>query len=263
MTSHHPPHKKPKSKHDRRTEVAGIVAALVFGGLVASGVVAWQMSSDALRRGDIRDQAVVESTRPSDAAYGHFRLKDVEGHDVSDADLRGHISMIYLGYTYCPDQCPTALSTMGRALDALGEDAKKILPIFIDIDPARDTPAKLKEYVLTFHETIRALTGTEAEIAAVAKAFRYYYEKIPAEPGEDPNTYEFDHSAQIYLHLPDGRRAAALPDDLSPQALTTALRAVLDGQPVPPVVVNGDEADVDVHGDHAQGQGDQPVVKTH
>ncbi|MCW8970582.1 MAG: SCO family protein, partial [Rhodospirillales bacterium] len=141
---------------------------------------------------------------------GPFTLTDHNGNRVSDTDFRGKFMLIFFGYTYCPDVCPTSLSTISDALESLGERANNIQPIFISVDPLRDTPAHLKEYVGYFDPRIIGLTGTEDEVAAVAKAYRAYYAKV-REEGADPNDYLIDHTAIVYLVDPKGRFTQHFP----------------------------------------------------
>ena len=134
---------------------------------------------------------------------GPFTLVDQNGQKRSDTDFRGTHMLVYFGYTYCPDVCPTALSDMGIALNELGEKGAKIRPVFITVDPARDTPARLKDYVTNFHRDLVGLTGPDDAIARVAKAYRVYYAK--AKDSGSAADYLMDHSSIIYLIGPDGR----------------------------------------------------------
>ena len=127
---------------------------------------------------------------------GPFELTDHMGRTVRDDEFRGRLMLVYFGYTWCPDVCPTELQNMSAAMDLLGEDAAQVAPVFITIDPARDTPETLADYREHFHPSLTALTGTAAQIAAAAKAYRIYYAKGPEErPGE----YLMDHSSFVYL----------------------------------------------------------------
>ena len=134
---------------------------------------------------------------------GPFSLVDHEGNAVTDLDFRGQYLLIYFGYTYCPDVCPTALTDMSDALEKLGAEAGKVTPILITIDPVRDTPEHLKEYASFFHPRLRALTGTPQKIAAVAKAYRVYFNRAKQQDSA-PDDYLMDHSSAIYLMGPDG-----------------------------------------------------------
>ena len=134
---------------------------------------------------------------------GRFKLVDQQGHTRTDAGFRGQLMLIYFGYTYCPDVCPTSLQTMTEALDSLGESGNLVRPIFITIDPARDTVEVMHEYAANFHPRLVALTGTEAAIAEAAKAYRVYYAR--AEDSGDDDDYLVDHTGFIYLMGVDGR----------------------------------------------------------
>ncbi|HUC61897.1 MAG TPA: SCO family protein [Alphaproteobacteria bacterium] len=134
---------------------------------------------------------------------GPFKLVDDTGKPITDAAFRGKLMLVYFGYTYCPDICPTELSTIADALDDLKQKAKEVAPMFITVDPARDTPAVMKAYVAHFSPDLIGLTGTPAEIAAAARAYRVYYAKIPAKDGG--NDYLMDHSAFAYLMDRNGK----------------------------------------------------------
>jgi protein SCO1/2 len=132
---------------------------------------------------------------------GPFELVDQDGTEVTDRTFADRPSVIFFGYTSCPDACPTTLSDLSNWLDAIGSDADKLNVLFISIDPERDTPAHLREYLSSFDPRIRGLTGTNEQIAAVAKAYRAYYKRISLEDGD----YAMDHTAAIYLMDRGGR----------------------------------------------------------
>ena len=127
---------------------------------------------------------------------GPFTLTSHEGKRVTNEDFRGKYMLVTFGYTYCPDVCPTELQIISAALDLLGERGKDIQPIFITIDPERDSVAALAQYMPNFHPRYVGLTGTAEEIQAVAKAYRVYYAKVAGQGGQD---YLMDHSSIIYL----------------------------------------------------------------
>lgn len=133
---------------------------------------------------------------------GPFSLTDQHGRRVSDVSFRGRHMLVFFGFVNCPDVCPTALQNVTLALDRLGDDAKKVVPIFITIDPARDTPDALARYLANFHPNIVGLTGSSAEIAAVAAAYRVAYGRV--DEGQT-DTYAMFHSAYLYFMGPDGR----------------------------------------------------------
>lgn len=134
---------------------------------------------------------------------GPFSLTDQDGKRVTEKDFLGKYMLVFFGYTYCPDVCPTELQVMTAALDQLGPAADKIQPVFVSIDPQRDTPEILKAYVGNFGPRLMGLTGTADEIASVAKAYRVYYAK--AGNSTSGSDYLMDHSSIIYLMGPDGR----------------------------------------------------------
>ncbi len=158
---------------------------------------------------------------------GPFSLINQNGQSVREADFAGRYRLIYFGYGFCPDVCPTDLALLGRGLAAFEAAqpgaAAKVAPIFITIDPQRDTPAVLKPFVAAFHPRLVGLTGTQDQIAAVTRAYGVYAKRM--ETG-DPENYLMDHSAMVYLFGPDGRPIAFLPHQgLTAQAVTDLLVA--------------------------------------
>jgi len=151
---------------------------------------------------------------------GPFALTDQHGAAVTDASYRGRWMLVYFGYTFCPDVCPTELQTIAGALDKLGPQASQIAPLFVTVDPERDTAAALADYVKLFDDRIVGLTGTPEQIAAVARAYRVYYAKATS---KDSSTYLMDHSSFMYLMGPDGKFRALFRQGMSPQALADAI----------------------------------------
>jgi cytochrome oxidase Cu insertion factor (SCO1/SenC/PrrC family) len=133
---------------------------------------------------------------------GPFNLVNQDGANVSEADFKGRYMLVYFGYTYCPDVCPTSLSEMADALDILGPKGDKITPVFITVDPERDDANALKTYVSYFHPRLVGLTGTVEQVKAAAKAYKAYFAK--AGDGYDDDDYTMDHSSITYLMGPDG-----------------------------------------------------------
>lgn len=132
---------------------------------------------------------------------GPFNLVDQHGRTVTEADFRGRYMLIYFGYTFCPDVCPTELQAMSQAVDQLGPAGEKVTPVFITVDPARDTVEQLAGYAEHFHPRLVALTGSPEQVAAAAKVYRVYYKKVEQ---EDSAEYLMDHSSIIYLMGPEG-----------------------------------------------------------
>ena len=155
------------------------------------------------------------------ALGGPFSLQDHNGQRVTEGAFAGRLGLIYFGFTYCPDVCPTELGLMASALDLLGPDASRVLPVLITIDPARDTAAALADYVSRFHPALIGLTCTEEEIATAARAFRVYYRKIQPPGASD---YLMDHSSFIYLVGPDGKVRQLFRPNTPPETIAAALR---------------------------------------
>jgi protein SCO1/2 len=152
---------------------------------------------------------------------GPFTLTDQDGHRVSDRDFAGKYRLIYFGYTYCPDVCPVDVQTLMKGYRELEKTrpklAARIQPIFITVDPARDTPAVLKQFVRAFHPKLIGLTGSEAEIAAVAKEYAIYYKKQETPAGA--SGYLMDHSRQAMLFGPEGQPLALITQDKGADAV--------------------------------------------
>ena len=150
-----------------------------------------------------------------------FELTDQHGKRIGNQDFRGRYMLIYFGYSFCPDVCPTTLAVMAQALEKLGSRASRVAPVFITIDPERDTPKVLDEYMKSFGPTFVGLTGSVAEIKDVEKKFRVYAAKKPLEGGN----YGMDHSSVIYLMGPDGKMISFYDEAASPDDLAKDLRA--------------------------------------
>lgn len=137
-----------------------------------------------------------------------FTLTDPTGKTVSDRDYRGRYMLVFFGYTFCPDVCPTTLTVLAGALDHLdAATAAKIVPVFVSLDPERDSPAVMGQYVAAFSPAIVGLTGSADAIAQVKKSYRVYSAKVE---GSAPDLYTIDHSALLYLIGPDGRFRATI-----------------------------------------------------
>ena len=154
---------------------------------------------------------------------GPFRLTAADGRSVTDRDFLGKWMLVYFGYTNCPDTCPTALNNIANALDMLGPKAADIAPLFITIDPARDTPAIMGAYTAKFDRRIIGLTGTPEETSRVAREFRVY---ASSEPHDDHGRMVLDHSSVIVIMNPQGRFADALNGNANPETIAAKLRAL-------------------------------------
>lgn len=153
---------------------------------------------------------------------GPFSLVDGTGKRVTDKDFAGRPMLVYFGFTHCPDVCPAGLQVIAAALDRLGDKAKGLAPLFITVDPERDTPEVIGKYVKSFHPAIIGLSGSPEEVRAATKAYRVYAKKVPDE--STPGEYNVDHSSFMYLmdangafvkHFPHSVDANALADELS------------------------------------------------
>ncbi|MGE5546658.1 MAG: SCO family protein [Solirubrobacterales bacterium] len=196
----------------RYTLVTVIAIAIVLAVAVGSRLAVWS-GTGAQHAG-------------APAIGGPFTLVDHNGRTVSDADFRGRFMLIYFGYTFCPDVCPTALGTVATALDKLSPaERARITPIFISIDPERDTPAALKDYVAAFHPDLVGLTGSPEQVTPVLKAYKVYSAKVK---GADPQAYTMDHSSILYLVGPDGRFVAHFPHGTTADELAAGLHQRLN-----------------------------------
>lgn len=156
---------------------------------------------------------------------GPFSLTDETGRTVTDADLKGHPSALFFGYTFCPDVCPTTLYDMTTWLAALGPDADKLKVYFVTVDPERDTREQLAAYLEAFDPRISGLTGTPAEVAAIVKAYRVYARKVPSESGG----YSMDHSAGVYLLDRDAAFTGAIDYQEKEETAVAKLKRLVAG----------------------------------
>jgi protein SCO1 len=159
------------------------------------------------------------------AVGGPYTLTDQDGQPRASTDFRGKYQLIYFGYTFCPDVCPVDARNIGLGLSAVEKSdpalGAKIVPIFISVDPARDTPAVLKSFVANFHPRMVGLTGSAVAIDAVAKEYAVYYKKGELTPG---GGYMVDHARATYLMDPEGKPLALLPQDQSPEAIAAEIK---------------------------------------
>jgi protein SCO1/2 len=154
------------------------------------------------------------------AVGGPFKLIDQDGRTVTEQDLKGKPFLVFFGFTHCPDVCPTALFEMSEVFRKLGPDADKAAGLFITVDPERDTPAAMKSYLSSFDPHLRGLTGDEAAIDAVTRAYRAYYKKVPNPDG----SYTMDHTALVYLMDKEGRFVAPFNLKRRPEESAADLR---------------------------------------
>lgn len=198
--------------------VAAIVVLLFLGLLVGRHY----FGPDGVMTGR---EAVRES---SPAIGGPFTLTSHTGETVSDADFRGEYMLVYFGYTYCPDICPTSLSRNSDAMAMLGAGADRITPVLITVDPERDTVELLNSYVGHFHPRLVGLTGTDAQVADAAKAYRVYFAKVEEdESAIQDGTYLVDHTSITYLMGPDGQFLQHFNHTTGADTMAERLREIL------------------------------------
>lgn len=156
---------------------------------------------------------------------GAFTLTDTHGKAFTEKNLLGKFSLIYFGFTYCPDICPTSLLTIHNALELVGTQRAQVQPIFISVDPERDTQKVMKQYVKSFDDQLIGLTGTLEQTHAVADAYKVYFSKV--EQKDSALGYQIDHSGYIFLMGPDGKYITHFPHNVAEQTLAATLRAHL------------------------------------
>eukprot|EP00877_Chromochloris_zofingiensis_P010364 jgi/Chrzof1/5581/Cz16g08020.t1 len=184
-----------------------------FLGIVA---VAQNHSQQKVQNMMKQSQAVVGKA----AVGGPFSLIDQDGKPFTHANLLGNFNVLYFGFTHCPDICPDELEKLAAAVDLIEKQTgKKVQPIFISIDPARDTAKKVKAYVGEFHPRLIGLTGSEEAVKSMSKAYRVYFHKT----GDDPNDYLVDHSIIMYLVDPEGEFVTFYGKNFSAQQLADSI----------------------------------------
>jgi protein SCO1/2 len=173
------------------------------------------------------DPAAFHATDITGATFGRdFQLTDHAGRRVASADFRGKAMVIFFGYTQCPDICPTTLAAMRQAMDLLGPEADRVQVLFVTVDPERDTPEVLADYVPWFDPRFRGLRGDAAQTLAVAREFRVFFSKVPAQSGG----YSIDHTATSYAYDPRGRLRLLIRHGETPEHIAADLRLLLAGR---------------------------------
>ena len=173
---------------DRTTRPLVVVGAFAGSLVVGLVLMLWVL-------GGLRHVAV-----PA-AIGGPFQLTDQSGETVTEKDMKGHPTLIFFGFTHCPDVCPTTLFEMSEVLRAMGNDADRVNAYYISVDPERDTTAAMKDYLSSFDPRLKGLTGNSEQIAKVLSTYRVYAKKVPLKDGD----YTMDHTALIYLMDRDGK----------------------------------------------------------
>lgn len=166
---------------------------------------------------------------PGLAFGGPFTLTDHNGKTRTDRDFHGRFLLVSFGYTACPDICPTTLAAVAAALDLAGLAGERVQPVFITVDPARDRPEVLADYVSAFHPRLIGLTGSEPQVRAVTRAYRVHRRKVVAPDASGPDDYVVDHGSLTYLMGPDGAFVTLFPFGTTPEAMAAAIRKYVNG----------------------------------
>lgn len=198
-----------------------LIASLL--GLALAAVVAWWTVQQDQRRGS----ASAGLSVPAVTIGGPFELVDHKGQPVTNDTYAGKYRLVFFGFTNCPDICPTELQVMGAALGALGDVAAKVQPLFVTVDPERDTPPVMAEYVALYHPGIVGLTGSPSQVEAVVKTYRAHFAKV--QQGAGPGDYTMDHSTYTYLMGPDGTFLTVFARGTPPAEMAEAIRTHMKG----------------------------------
>src|SRR5215469_759924 len=199
---------------ERRVVLAGLIATAAGAPLPARG-------HEALTS---RDREAAEATAPAFGTVIEFDLRDMGGKRVRAADLRGRWLLVFFGYTSCPDLCPTTLAEIAGALARLGALAARVQPLFVSIDPERDTPKALRDYVQNFDSRVLPLTGSAAQLRRAANAFGVVFYKVP---GAAPDDYTFAHNAILTVVGPEGGIVTRFSSETAADDLARSLRRVI------------------------------------
>lgn len=191
----------------RTSQIVVILAAFLAGLVIFSGVFLYATGNFG-------------SGPSASAIGGPFKLVDQNGNSITDADLKGKPHLIFFGYTHCPDVCPTTLFDVSEVLRALGKDADRTAALFITVDPERDTPTAMKDYLSSFDPHLRGATGDRAAIETAEKSYRVYAKKVPTQGGD----YSMDHTALVYLMDKQGRFVAPFSLKRKPEEAAADLR---------------------------------------
>ena len=195
----------------RTSQILLIISAFLTGLVVFTGVFLYATGN-------------LGSSNPGTSAIGGpFKLVDQNGAPITDADIKGRPFLVFFGYTHCPDICPATLFEVSEVMHALGKDADRAGALFITVDPERDTPAVMKDYLSSFDPHLRGATGDRAAVDAAEKAYRVYAKKVPTTDGD----YSMDHTALVYLMDKQGRFVAPFSLKRRPADAAADLRRYL------------------------------------
>ena len=205
--------------HARRL-LALPLAALFLAAAAAGAQAPARESAEA-------ERLVAELTSGTVPVGAPFALRDAHGRLRRLEDFRGKVVVLYFGFTFCPDVCPTDLAQISKALRSLGPRAKQVQPLFVTLDPRRDTPRLLRRYVRSFHPSIMALTGSEAQVRAVARSYKVYFERVPDTRGG----YTIAHAAFTFVIGRDSRYREYVPPGTPAGRIAAVIEEALDAGP--------------------------------
>jgi cytochrome oxidase Cu insertion factor (SCO1/SenC/PrrC family) len=206
-----------------RSALRGWRGPVLAAALLFAIAAAWHLLRDQASAGDRSEGArlMAELMSGKGPVGGPFKLTDPDGRQWSLPDFQGKLVLLYFGFTYCPDVCPTDLAAIGQLVRSLGSDGDQLQPVFVTLDPQRDTSAVLRAYATSFHPRFVSLSGSEEEIRRVATAYKVYFEKVRP-PGA--NTYFIDHTAYTFLLGRDGRFITLFPPGTPPERMAVMVR---------------------------------------
>lgn len=196
-----------------------LAARVILTALITAGFAGWMWMNAP------QSPAPQAASSGEATIGGSFTLTDAKGQPFGSESLKGKYSLVFFGFTHCPSICPTALATLTQALNALGDKASAITPVFITVDPERDTPEVMAEYASHFHPSLVALTGTPEQIQAVVKEYKVYASKQATQ--DDADGYTMDHSGYLYVMDKNGRYVTHFAHDIAPDELAQRLAPYL------------------------------------
>ncbi len=199
------------------------MALLCFFGFALGTISAWIEVNRMADRVALIEPAAGTSLAGA-AIGGSFSLINQDGAPVTEQTYAGAYQLVFFGFTNCPEICPAGLGKMTAALDSLGKEAEGIQPLFITVDPQRDTPEVMKEYVAQFHPRLAGLTGSDEQIGAVQSAYKVYAAKVD---GATAGSYSMDHSAYTFFMSPDGQPLTMFSSEGTPDAMAKEMRQIL------------------------------------
>jgi len=200
-----------------------LLLPLIIVLIIVTSVQLWATKDQTDQKQEVEKVEVKAETQIG----GAFTLIDQNGKTVQDTDFRGKVMLVFFGFTHCPDVCPVTMTVMTRTMELLGPKAEQVVPIFVTVDPERDTPAVLAEFTRNFDKRIIALTGTTEQVKQTADSYKVYFAKAEMADAKEKAEYNMDHSAYIYVMGKDGQFIKVFPYNVSEQEFANAIDAVL------------------------------------